>query len=154
RNSGPGQFARKLASMKHVAEFGLAIYGKTGVAALRLQIVEVQASSAVRVRRSIDDASRRGSKQPVAQDFSEYKVRHVVRREGSLQAVGRDASLAEQGARVIDEHIDARLGGSDLVPHAFHFGEAREIGIERAMRSVRTCREALQLSFGACTITS
>ena len=44
----------------------------------------------------------------------------------------------ENGACVIHEGVDARLGCRDLGAHPFHFGEPRKIRIEDAMLDPRT----------------
>jgi len=53
------------------------------------------------------------------------------------EALGRDPAGAEHRARVVDQHVDARLGRRDLRGHPTRLGHEREIGEVRAVRHPR-----------------
>jgi hypothetical protein len=60
----------------------------------------------------------------------------VVEGEGELQPILRDAAVAEEGAGIVDQHIDARLGPGNFPRDTLHLGEAREIGLVEAMAGI------------------
>ena len=53
----------------------------------------------------------------------------MIEREGALEAVGRHAAAREDRARIVDQHVDARLGSRDLGAEALDLGELRQVGI-------------------------
>ena len=60
----------------------------------------------------------------------------MVEGEGELQPILRDAAVAEEGAGIVDQHIDARLGPGDFPRHPLHLRKAREIGLVEAMPGI------------------
>jgi hypothetical protein len=68
----------------------------------------------------------------IAQQIREQERRQMVRLEGRLEAVDRDRAIAEDAARVVREHVDARIARPQFVGERAHLGEHGEVGdVER-----------------------
>ena len=74
--------------------------------------------------------------------------RPTSRAEGSLRRRSAPAphsfvpcgvSVSAGRASVVDQHVDARLGGGDLVADALHLAQDRQVGDMGAMGNVGTC---------------
>src|SRR6476661_8505788 len=101
---------REFAGVENVTELAAAVNWKSFVVAGRLQVIEIQLLPAMGVRSSVYQPSRRRGAQPVIETVRQHEITHVVERKGQLQAVFGDLPLAEHGAGVVDENINARLG--------------------------------------------
>ena len=53
----------------------------------------------------------------------EHEIAHVVEREGPLEPLGGELASPEHAPGIVEENIDARLGGGDLRPHLLHLGD-------------------------------
>ena len=67
----------------------------------------------------------------------------MVEGEGHFQAFGGDATVGEDRAGVVDQHVDARFAGGDLAADAPRFGDPRQIGDVGAVAATR--RDLLEL---------
>ncbi len=65
--------------------------------------------------------------EPLEQAISHHEVGHVIQSEGAFQAVWGELPGAEHGARVVDEHINARLCLGDIQRNLFHLADQREV---------------------------
>ncbi len=99
-----------------------------------LQIVEINLPAIVGVRRSVDHARGAGGQKLLAQAVRKNEVRHVIGREGELQAVFSHLALPEHRARVVDQHVDARLGRADFGGQAVEIAQARNIAVVNRVR--------------------
>ncbi len=61
----------------------------------------------------------------------------MVEREGQLESIRRELPLRKGGAGIVDQHIDARLGGGDLGGDALLLRQQRQIGVVNFMRKPR-----------------
>ena len=85
----------------------------------------------------------------------QHDIRHVIGRKGELQAVLGHLTGAEQGPRIVDEDVDARLCRGDLGRHPLHLDEPREISIVDAVQDARStlaqpCQHRLTTDLVAC----
>ena len=60
--------------------------------------------------------------------MGQHEVRHVIGGEGAFEPVRRQLSAGKHIAGVVDEYIDARLGGGDLLADPLHFRDNRQVG--------------------------
>ena len=60
--------------------------------------------------------------------MGQHEVRHVIGGEGAFELVRRQLPAGKHIAGVVDEYIDARLGGGDLLADSPHFRENRQVG--------------------------
>ena len=100
---------------------------------------------------------RAGAESPqlVEQRVRQHEIGHVVDREGRLQAFGSDAPVGENGAGVVDQHIDARLARRDLGADPLRLGHQREIGRIRAMPTPGAIASSVaQRCLGAACVAS
>ncbi len=82
----------------------------------------------------------RAGDEALGQRFGEHEIRHVVEREGALEAVRREGAAREDRARIVDQHVDARRGCGDLAADALGFGQAGEVGIVNSVAETRRRR--------------
>src|SRR5579864_2919345 len=87
RHAASGPLPSQLARVENVAKLRSAIDLEAAVVVGGLQISKIQAVALVSVGRSIDDARRHRSLQPLAQPLCQDEIGHVVKSEGELQAV-------------------------------------------------------------------
>src|ERR1700679_2459939 len=84
------------------------------VAALALQIVELDLAVAVRERGDGDDARRGGGEQLREEQPGERKVAEVVGAKLALKAVGRELAGGEgHDAGVVDEDVEGKAAGGE-----------------------------------------
>jgi hypothetical protein len=91
-HAGPFEAARELAREEHVRELRLPVRRHWAVAALGVQVVEVDAGADVGARADVDDARGRAGAQPVEQQVRQEEVRQVIGRERGLVAVDGHAA--------------------------------------------------------------
>ena len=66
----------------------------------------------------------------------------MIERERHLEPVFRHAPRIEQGAGIVDQHIDLGLGLGNLARNPFHLGKPRQIGVvDRVIRVARDCAQ-------------
>jgi hypothetical protein len=70
--------------------------------------------------------------------MGQHEIRHVIGGERALKAVRRQLPGRKYIAGVIDQHIDARLGGGDLAANPLHLGKDRQVGNMGAVTGVGT----------------
>ena len=78
---------RQLEGEQEVHQLRQAVGAEAGVAALELQVVEVDLGRTMRVRRDVDDA--RARRQAIEQEVRQEEVAQVIEREGALEALRR-----------------------------------------------------------------
>ena len=77
--------------------------------------------------RDVDDPRRRAAAQPPEQQLRQQERRGDVRGERQLQPVGRHRPLRRQHARVVDQHVEARLAREELGREAADVAEVAEV---------------------------
>ena len=123
--TGPGSTAftvtprpssrRASSSVKYViASLERRVGAHEGVAALELEIVEVERCHAVGIGRDVHDARGRALEQARQQPQGELEHRQVVDREGELDSLGVALPRLADEARVVDEHVQRPAAGQVL----------------------------------------
>ena len=79
------------------------------------------------LRGDVDDAGGRARLEDVEEQLGEQEVPDVVRREGGLHAVLRRPSLAQDRARVVDQHVEPIMARPVLGRELAHRRLRREI---------------------------
>ena len=133
RHLGPGQASGEFAGEQDIGELRAAVDLKPVVTLGALQVAEIEAHALVGDRRGGDDPRRRRGDELVAQRFGQHEIGHVVEGEGELEALGRHPPVGEEGAGVVDQHVDARLARGDRLSDLARFRHAREIRQMQAM---------------------
>jgi hypothetical protein len=70
--------------------------------------------------------------------MGEDEIGHVVEGKGALEAFRGDFPRGENIAGIVDEHVDPRLGCSNLRPDPFHLGHQGKIAVMGAVCGVRS----------------
>ena len=92
-----------------------------GVAALALQVTEVNLSCRVGAEDTVTIRAGAGL-EPVQEQAGEQERGQVVDGEGVFQAIGGDPAGGLEPARVVDQHVQPRVGGQDLAGQPAHLG--------------------------------
>ncbi|MEJ0042246.1 MAG: hypothetical protein WDM81_08530 [Rhizomicrobium sp.] len=119
---------RQLAREQDVHELRGAVGAEGAVALAELKVVEVDPAGAVGHRSGGDDARARRRLQVGQQNIGDDEIGQVVDREGHLQPVDAFLPRGEDRAGIVDQDVDARLGGGDFRRDALHLGDGREVG--------------------------
>ena len=106
RDSVTCQAAGQLVGEQQIGELGTLVGQPSVVAALALQVIEVQSYTAMRFGRDVDDARRRRRPQRRQQQMSEEEVVEVVECERHLDRIGGQAAPAKQSTGVVDQHVE------------------------------------------------
>jgi hypothetical protein len=97
------------------------------VLALGLQVVEPDDAAPVRVAADGDDPRAGGLEQPLQHKAGEREVAEVVRGERELEAVGGALVRHMHHPCVVDQQVEARTGGANLVGGLANRGERGEV---------------------------
>ena len=103
---------RQLEREEKIHQLRVAVLPDSQVAALHLEIAEIDPPAARGFRGDADHPRGRAGAQQVEQRGRKREIRHVVERECALEAFGRDLARAEHGSRVVHQHVQPRV----LVP--------------------------------------
>src|SRR6185369_14963112 len=94
-------------------------------------IIKVEGVDIVmRVGRYIDDSRRSACLQNVEQKIGQQEGREMIQRQRHLDAVYALAAQGEQGAGVVDQHIQAIVLLTVFVRQASHFSLRRQIRVQ------------------------
>jgi hypothetical protein len=118
-------------SEEKIGELGAAVRGPRLVVVFPVEVVEVHGGSAVGNGADGDDAWRRGRcglKDRWEQEAGEGEVAEVVGAELELESIGSDATLGKgHDAGVVDEEVEAAVGGEEGLSSGTNGGEAGEV---------------------------
>ena len=98
----------------HGGELGARVGAHEGVAALELEIVEVERCHPVGIGRDVHDARRGALEQARQQPQGELEHRQVVDREGELDSLGVALARLADEARVVDQHVQGPAARQEL----------------------------------------
>ncbi len=117
-------------------QFRAPVGGEHLVLARALQVVEVDVPHAVHARADVDHARWRAGGQRRFQQPGEQERRQVIDRKLQLEAVSRHLALIHHHARIVDQHVDHRMGGQKLGRQAPYIGQRGQIGLPKLHRGI------------------
>jgi hypothetical protein len=118
-----GYAPRQLAGKENVCELGFRVDLEAAVAVLGLQFAEVELRAAMDFGSRIHDARGGGVEQARKQPVGKDEIRQVIRGECQLIPFSGHLTFRANEAGVIDQNVDARLGGGDFARDAPGLGD-------------------------------
>lgn len=110
-------------------ELRLGVGGEPGVAAGAVGVAPLDVRGAVQGRRAVDDPAAGVAGECGFQQAGQEVVGEEVDLAGDLVAVrGDGVPLGRRHARVVDEHVEVRVLGGDLVRQGLDLVEVGEVG--------------------------
>jgi hypothetical protein len=130
-DAGALQAAGQLVGEHDVGQLGLVVGPLSGVSALALQVVEVDATHRLGPGGDGHDPCGCARLEPVEQQVGEQERAEVVDREGVFQAVGRGVAGGPGAAHVVDQHVQAWVPVENRYRQRAHLGLRRHVRDER-----------------------